>query len=149
MNFRQPISIRWADIDANRHLRHSAYYDFTAAMRMNILSGLGLTTSKLEELQVGPILFREEAVFRREIKLEDNITLDVQLLKSFKDYSRFTLRHTFFKEDGTPAATVTVDIAWIDLVKRKLTLPDEFMRNIFAQFPKGPEFEWTEPRAKA
>jgi acyl-CoA thioester hydrolase len=147
-SFNQPIVLRWADIDANRHLRHSAYYDFAAAMRMNILSGMGLTTGKLEEFQVGPILFREEAVFRREIRLEDKVTIDVQLLKSLKDYSRFTLRHSFVKEGDIHAATVTVDIAWIDLAKRKLMVPDEFMRKIFEKFPKGPEFEWAEPKQK-
>src|SRR3954471_20096804 len=59
--YSQTIQIRWADIDANRHLRHSVYYDYGAAMRMNVLSERGLTTKKLEELMMGPILFREEA----------------------------------------------------------------------------------------
>ena len=27
-NFSLPIQIRWSDIDQNRHLRHSAYYDY-------------------------------------------------------------------------------------------------------------------------
>lgn len=147
-SFVQPIILRWADIDANRHLRHSAYYDFAAAMRMNILSGMGLTTGKLEDLQIGPILFREEAVFRREIRLEDRVSIDVHLLKSLEDFSRFSLRHSFVKENDVLAATVTVDIAWIDLTKRKLMIPDEFMRNIFAKFPKNPDFEWTEPKLK-
>lgn len=146
--FVQPIVLRWSDIDANRHLRHSAYYDFAAAMRMNLLSGMGLTTSKLEELQVGPILFREEGMFRREIRLEDQVLIDVHLLKSTRDYSRFSLRHTLTKDGGTLAATISVDIAWIDLVKRKLTVPDAFMRSIFEKFPRVPEFEWIEPKAK-
>lgn len=141
MNFSIPLTIRWADIDANRHLRHSVYYDFAAAMRMNMLNGLGLTSAKLEELQVGPILFREEAVFRREIKLEDNVRLDVHLLKSTEDYSRWALRHHFIKGDGTVATILNVEGAWMDLVKRNLTTPDEFIQSIFAQFPKSPEFE--------
>jgi acyl-CoA thioester hydrolase len=72
-HFSKPMQIRWADIDANRHLRHSVYYDYGATMRMNVLSEGGLTTKKLEELAMGPILFREEAIFKREILLEDKI----------------------------------------------------------------------------
>ena len=134
--------IRWADIDANRHLRHSAYYDYGATLRMMILSENGLTTTKLEQLQIGPVLFREEAVFRREIRLEDVITVDVELLKATPDYGRWSIRHNFVKADGSLAAVINIDAAWIDLVKRKLTVPDESIQKIFANFPKPDDFEF-------
>ena len=142
-DFRLPISIRWADIDANRHLRHSAYYDFAAAMRMTLLIERGLTSSRLEELQVGPILFREEAIFKREILLEDTLTIDVQVAKSTQDFSRITFRHHIIKGDGTVAAIITVDVAWIDLIRRKLTNPPDLVRAIFDEFPKAEDFQWT------
>jgi len=139
--FTIPIQIRWADIDQNRHLRHSVYYDYGAMMRMTFLSGLGLTTQKLEEFKVGPIILREEAIFRREIKLEDKITLDVQLLKASIDFSRWSLRHHFTKEDGSLAAIINLDGAWLDLAIRKMAKPNDFIQNIFQQIPKSPEFE--------
>lgn len=143
-----PISIRWADIDANRHLRHSVYYDFGAAARMKLLNERGLTTNKLEELQIGPILFREEAVFRREIHLEDKISITVEMHACTEDYSRWSLRHTFLKENGTLAATITIDGAWLDLTLRKLAKPDAFIQKIFSEFPKSVDFEWIVPTKK-
>ena len=137
----QTIQIRWADIDANRHLRHSVYYDYGAAMRMNVLSAQGLTTKKLEEFMIGPVLFREEAIFKREIVFEDQITLSLELVKTTKDYGRWSLRHQFTKADGTLAAILNLDGAWIDLTKRKLATPNEFVRNIFENFPKAEDFE--------
>lgn len=139
--FKQTVQIRWADIDANRHLRHSVYYDYGASMRINALSEEGLTMKKLEELMIGPVLFREEAVFRREIMFEDIITIDVEVLKARHDFSRWSLRHHFTKADGTVAAIITIDGAWIDLVKRKLAVPGEFIRHVFEKFPKAAEFE--------
>jgi acyl-CoA thioester hydrolase len=147
-NYTQPISVRWADIDANRHLRHSVYYDFAAAMRMTLLIERGLTSEKLEELQVGPILFREEAIFKREIRLEDKLTIDVQVVKSTNDYSRLSFRHQIIKSDGTLAAIINVDVAWIDLIKRKLTNPPEMVRSIFDGFPKSEDFQWIIPTKK-
>lgn len=140
--FSMPIFIRWADIDANRHLRHSVYYDFAAAARVKLLSERGLTTTKFEELGLGPILFREEAIFRREILLEDQITLTVEMFRCTEDFSRWSLRHTFLKEDGTLATTLTVDGAWIDIHQRKLAKPSEFIQQVFAEFPKSADFEW-------
>jgi acyl-CoA thioester hydrolase len=139
--FSKPLQIRWSDIDANRHLRHSVYYDYGAAMRMMFLSERGLTTQKLEEFQIGPILFREEALFKREIRLEDNISIDIEIVKTMADFSRWSLRHNITKADGTLAAVLNIDGAWIDMAKRKLAVPNEFIQKIFSSFPKSPEFE--------
>jgi len=146
--FSMPLHLRWADIDANRHLRHSVYYDFAAAARMNLLSERGLTSKKFEEFNLGPILFREEAIFRREIHLEDKITLTIELHKATEDFSRWSLRHAFLKEDGTLATTLSIDGAWIDLTLRKLAKPNEFISNIFAQFPRSADFQWSQPGAR-
>lgn len=139
--FSQTIQIRWADIDANRHLRHSVYYDYGASMRMAALQSQGLTMQKLEELMIGPILFREEAIFKREIHFGDVITIDVEVVKARKDYARWSLRHRLIKADGTVAAIINIDGAWIDLEKRKLAVPDPFIVHVFEHFPKAEEFE--------
>jgi acyl-CoA thioester hydrolase len=148
-NFTMPVQIRWSDIDQNRHLRHSVYYAYGAMMRMNVLYSSGLTTQKLEELKIGPILFREEAIFKREIKLEDNVMMNVELLKSTRDYARWTLRHQFVKDGGVVAAILNLDGAWMDLEKRKLTVPSEFVQHVFEQFPKSTEFEWVEGKGES
>ncbi len=137
-----PIQIRWSDIDQNRHLRHSAYYDYGATARIALFSETGLTNSKLEELHIGPILFREEALFRREIKFEDKISIDTELIKALPDFSRWSIRHRLYKEDQTLAATLNLDGAWIDIVKRKLATPNEFIQKIFSDYPKADGFEW-------
>src|SRR5688572_26284331 len=111
-SFVLPLSLRWADIDANRHLRHSVYYDFAAAMRMNALISQGLTSARLEELHIGPVLFREEAIFKREVMLEDKLTIDAKVTRCTEDFGRFSIRHQIVKEDGTVAALITVDVAW-------------------------------------
>ena len=142
--FQQSIQIRWADIDANRHLRHSVYYDYGASMRMNALTAGGLSMKKLEELRIGPILFREEAIFKREITFEDVITIDVQLVRAGRNFARWSLRHHFTKADGTLAAIINIDGAWIDLVKRKLAIPDPFIIHVFEKFPRAADFELIE-----
>jgi acyl-CoA thioester hydrolase len=146
--FSLPIQVRWSDIDQNRHLRHSAYYDYGATVRIACFSQHGLTNLKMEELHIGPILFREEAVFRREIKFEDRITVDMEVTKALPDYSRWSIRHQLYKDDGTLCATINLDGAWIDIVKRKLAVPDVLVQKIFDDFPKAVEFVLLQPRSK-
>jgi len=129
-------------MDANRHLRHSAYYDFGAMARIAVFSTHGITGELLEELKLGPILFREEAVFRREIRYEHKVAIDTLILQATEDYSRWTIRHRLFRDENELAATLTVDGAWIDLDKRKLAIPPPAVQAIYEKFPRAEEFQW-------
>lgn len=140
--FSQKLQIRWSDIDANFHLRHSVYYDFGAQMRTVLLSELGLTMAAMQAAHFGPVLFREEAIFKREIRMGDDIEIDVKLSKLKKDYSRFSFVHHIRKADGTLCAIMNVDGAWIDTQIRKVIAPPHIGQAMLDAMPKTEDFEW-------
>jgi len=139
--YERKVELRWADLDPNFHLRHSVYYDFGAFIRIEFLYENGLSQEGLTQYHFGPILFREECVFRKELKMGDSITINLELLKAKEDFSRWSIVHQL-KKDGQLAAVLTVDGAWIDTRLRKLTgLPLGF-RHVFEQMPRSENFEW-------
>lgn len=139
---KKQIDIRWSDLDPNFHLRHSVFYDFCAAQRIEILNSIGLNMKKFQELSMGPVIFREEAVFRREIKMGDEITLEVYIAKMSADASKWSFEHRFMNNLGKLMATVTVDGSWINVVERKLAknIPSDLLQ-AFQDFPKTEGFE--------
>lgn len=137
-----PVQVRWSDVDANHHVRHSVYYDWGAMCRMEFLTQEGLSDTVFSQLQVGPILFREESRFRREIRMHDKIRIDLQLLQAKRDFSRWSIRHSIWKEDNTEAAILTVDGAFLDIRTRKLTTPPELAFSVFSAMPTCAEFQW-------
>lgn len=138
------VEVRWADLDPNFHVRHSVYYDYGASCRIDYMEQHGLTAHFMQLHHFGPILFREECIFRREIRLGDKLSMDVKLLKATRDYGRWTMQHQLVKNDGVLAAIITVDGAWIDTEKRKLTIPPPEARNTFDIMPRNEQFEWVE-----
>jgi len=136
------ISLRWSDFDANMHLRHSAYYDFGATARLDFFNVQGLTYELMQELHIGPILFREEALFKREVRLGDKLFINILVSKLRRDYSRFSFRHEITRDDGTLCAIITVDGAWLDTTLRKLTLPPESVVKSMEDALKSEDFEW-------
>lgn len=133
--------VLWSQIDANRHLRHSAYADFCAQARSNMLQKVGLSLDSFAKAKIGPILFREELIYHREVRLDEVIHVDVELTKFNTSNARFSFRHIVYKSDGTKSAVVNVDGAWLDLTTRKLTnIPREWY-NILERIPKADDFQ--------
>ena len=138
--FTVKAEIRWSDIDPNFHVLHSKYYDYCANARLLILAQYGITMHVLQEERIGPILFREEAVFKRELKFGDEIEIRIKLLKANDDFSRWSFANEIWKNGDILAAVVTVDGAWLDTVKRKLAIPPESFQKAFAAMPRAENF---------
>ncbi len=136
------VQVRWSDLDPNFHLRHSVYYDWGASLRVEFLNEYGLTAEVMHKLQIGPILFREECVFRKEIRYGDEVKIDLKLIKARKDFSRWSFQHQITKGEDVTAAVLTVEGAWMNVVARKLTTPPEDVHPVFNTMPKHEEFQW-------
>jgi len=138
--FSKKLSFRWSDLDPNFHLRHSAYYDFGAQHRVEILTELGLTLRVLQAQNIGPVLFREECVFKREINLSDVIIMQTKMAKMNTDASRWSIVHELYREEVL-CAVITVDGAWMDTKLRKLATPTpQIVVNALSVFPKTIDF---------
>lgn len=137
--FTKKIDIRWADLDPNFHVLHSKYYDFGAYCRMDFLVHNGLTPAYMQQHNIGPILFREECVFRKEIKFGDEVFIDLEATQARKDFSRWSMRH-HITVNGSLSAIINIDGAWLDTVRRKLAVPPAEVVAIFEKLPKLDNF---------
>jgi acyl-CoA thioester hydrolase len=139
--YQKNVQVRWSDLDPNFHLRHSVYYDWGAFCRIEFLYECGLTPEVMTRMSFGPILFREECIFKKEIRLGDKVDIGMVLLKAKKDYSRWTIQHTIYKNNDAVAAILTVEGAWLDISKRKLATPPQQVAEVFSQMPVAGDFQ--------
>lgn len=136
-------------MDPNFHLRHDAFYGIAAQARVEALVVSGFTSQRMQQLHIGPILFREECVFKREVRLGEKLELRTWLSKARKDGSRWSFYHEFVREDGTVCATLNLDGAWIDTKLRKLAVLPPDVAEEFLRIPHTDTFEWqTVPATK-
>ena len=132
--------VLWSQIDANMHLRHSAYADFAAQARLQLLESIGFDASLLATLKIGPILFREELIYQREIRPGDSVKVTCVMTRCRKDGSRWSFSQEIFRGDGIKAAQVNVEGAWVDMEKRRLaTLPEKWV-GAFLHIPRSGDF---------
>lgn len=121
--YRKTFEIRWADVDPNRHVRHTAYNDFATHVRLSYLREQGFGPDAFAAHDVGPVITREETRFFREVGMADTVTIDFKLAALSPAADRFRLTHDVTRSDGVLAARVVVDGVWLDLTTRKPTAP--------------------------
>jgi acyl-CoA thioester hydrolase len=137
--FSQPIALRWADLDPNGHVRHSVYYDWGAMVRVAYLEQKGVGLGWMAQNGIGPVLFREEARFLRELRFGDQVHMDLWLAAASPDGRKWRMRHRLVK-GAEVAATIEVDGAWLDLRARKIVAPPEALVQAFAGVSRTDDF---------
>lgn len=137
------ITLRWSDLDPNFHLRHSSYYDLAAQERIEILHQYGITIHLMKTQNVGPVLFKEQCEFKREIHLDTKIHIVTKLLRMKRDGSFWVIQHEFLSDENKLHALLKVEGSWIDTVKRKLARPvPSAIFSGLETFPKTEDFEY-------
>ena len=139
--FKISFPTRWADFDPNNHMRHSAYNDYAAESRVRLFNAYGLSLTEFNKLNIGPVLFKEETIFLKEIALSDDIAVEVFLKGASEKGERFKFHHKIFRGDGKLAAEINIYAAWMDLRTRKLCGPPQIVVDAFKQLEKTDDFE--------
>lgn len=148
MSYTVKFATKWSDFDPNRHMRHTAYNDYAAEVRIRYFAHAGFPVDEIAADGIGPILFTENTSFRREILAGENISANLKLSGLSEDQSRWKIRHEVIKENGEIAAIIEVYGAWIDLEKRKLTKLPKKYDTLLQNIDKTEDFEMIEIKKK-
>ena len=140
MSYKIKFHTKWSDFDANKHMRHTAYNDYAAECRIRFLTENNFGLKQYEALNIGPVLFSESTIFRKEIKLGEDINVELYLQAVSKNGERFKMFHKIFNQKGELAAEITIFAAWFDLKTRKLCVPIGVLKT-FNNLEKTPDFE--------
>lgn len=137
--YKQKIIVRWADLDPNGHVRHSVYYDYGAQARIAYLQQEGFGLDWMKKNAIGPILFREEAHFYRELHAGNELLIDVKLSGLSDDQRKWSIRHAIHRGDEL-CATLDMDGAWLNLRTRKIEKPPQELTERFSSILRTDDF---------
>jgi acyl-CoA thioester hydrolase len=118
--YTKEFEIRWSDVDANLHLRNSAYIDYMSHTRMSFFSDKGFRQLELVKRNIGPIALSEHMYYFKEVFPGNPIRVSLQLKGISENGMFFEFLHNFYDNKGRNVARCEMMGAWIDLKERKL-----------------------------
>jgi acyl-CoA thioester hydrolase len=131
------FTVRWANCDANGHMRNTAYSEYAIDVRVTYLDAQGWGFEQFRTSGFGPVLLREEIDYLRELKMNETVEVDMKLLGLSADGSRFRIQHDFTRGDGKPCARLIVDGGWMDMRTRRLAPPPDGLARALAGSPRA------------
>ena len=141
----RPFTVRWADCDANGHMRNTAYSEYTIEVRLAFLAERGFGFDRFQALRFGPVLLREEIDYMHEVRLGEEVTVDLAASGLSPDGARFKFRHEIRTARGKLAARVVISGGWLDGERRRLMIPPDELRRAMEEMPRGEPFEELPP----
>lgn len=142
--FRKEFQVIWADLDPNAHMRHTAYNDYAAQVRVSLFDELGLPLQTLVASGYGPVLFHEDTTFKREVFMNEKITVDCAALSFRKDLKIWKFRQQVFKQTGELACIIIATGAFMDLKLRKVVVPPQQIIDMLERIPQTEDFQFME-----
>jgi acyl-CoA thioester hydrolase len=131
--------VRWSDLDANGHMKNTAYVEAGMQVRLAFFAENGFPFTEFQKQGFGPVIFHEDITYLKEIHMLETIRTTFHCSKLSDDGGRFTIVNMLFKEGDVKAAEIITDGAWFDLKTRKLIPPPaklhELMRSILIPTP--------------
>jgi acyl-CoA thioester hydrolase len=128
-------------MDYNGHMANTAYLDLCADARFRYFEACGFTAADFERAKIGPVVKRDVIQYREEIRLQEELTVSLELAGISPDGSRFRLRNTFVKANDRIAAVVTSDAGWLSLERRRLVVPPKELCSAMKRLSRTDDYE--------
>lgn len=139
--YQERFDLRWSDLDANRHVRNTVFSELATHTRFRMLEAHGFPQPRFEQARFGPVMFREEIRYRRELVFGDQVTVNVLFAGLSDDGSQWRVHQEVTRGDEKQAAILTIDGAWIHLDTRRLVAPPEELLSVLRTLPRTEDFE--------
>ena len=131
----QKTSVRWSDLDANRHLANASYMNFTSFARIAFLRDYGVAMQNLAEYGIGPAILHEQFSFFKEAMEGEDIYITVEIGGMSEDGMIYQFIHNLYNQDGVHLCHSELTGVWFSMSKRKMQAPPtEMLENIKKSF---------------
>ncbi|MDL2286625.1 thioesterase family protein [Desulfococcaceae bacterium OttesenSCG-928-F15] len=138
--YTKTFTIRWHELDANAHMKNTAYLNRAADVRLAFFAEHGFSPADFANMKFGPMALKDEIEYYKEIGLMQELTVSFVLKSINADGSRYQIQNEYFRADGKLCAKITTYGAWLNLVTRKIMAPPESLYKALLLLPKTDDF---------
>ena len=140
MAFKKNYIVRWSEIDPNMHLTSSAYVKYITDTRMDFFVDNGFGLKEMAKNKLGPIVLSEKSYYFKEIHPGEPIEITMTNAGVSGNGSIIRLEQRIYNGKGENCFLAYTQMAFLDVVARKMVAPPAVLQEILEQLPKSERF---------
>ena len=139
MNLKK-FNFRWSDIDANMHIKNTAYNDLFIQARLALLLDMGFGMKEFKQHGIGPMIIHEHIFYVKEVRAESAVYIDIELRGMSEDGKYMKFAQHMYNGKGALSCYLDLTFGWLDIKARKLALPPPILFEALNKMEKTADF---------
>ena len=135
------FQVTWSDLDANRHMRNTAYFDYAAQCRFLFFAGNGFGPNEFETHSIGPVILTETMTYKKELNFLEKFEVCLFCGGINESGTKFQTVDRFVSGDGRSHGELKTTFMWFDLRTRKTTRAPDALMELLMSIPKIDDFK--------
>ena len=121
--FEFETDVGWFDLDANRHMKNTAYMEKCVDCRLRFFHSIGVSPETFAKWKVAFVVVRDEVTYSRELFLGDRMRVQMLIGGINAKGTRFVVVNRILTPAGGPVYEIRSMVVWLDTELRKTTAP--------------------------
>ncbi|MDE2364281.1 MAG: thioesterase family protein [Hyphomicrobiales bacterium] len=121
--FEHHTDVGWFDLDANRHMKNTAYMEKAVDCRLRFFNASGVSPDVFAKWKVAFVVVRDETTYSRELFLGDKMRVQILCGGVNEKRSRFLIVNRILTPGGEQVYEIRSMVVWLNTETRKSTTP--------------------------
>ena len=138
--FELTTDVGWFDLDANRHMKNTAYMEKAVDCRLRFFASHGFSPEEFARLKVAFVVVSDTTTYSRELFLGDRFRVQILCAGANARGSRFLIVNRIVAADGATVYEIRSMAVWLDTDARKSCVPPQPLRDLIATMARTEDY---------
>lgn len=143
----EKFNFRWSDIDANMHIKNTAYNDMFIQYRLTMLAKWGYGMKQFKKLGIGPMIIHEHLYYIKEVRADYPVYIDLFLKGNSEDWKYMQFAQHLYNQQGELSCYLDLTLVWLDIRERKIAVPPAEMLTALNSLEKTDDYRIIDSKA--
>lgn len=138
--FEHHTDVGWFDLDANRHMKNTAYMEKSVDCRLRYFNSIGVSPDIFAKWKVAFVVVNDQVTYSRELFLGDRMRVQMLCGGVNAKGTRFLVVNRILTPDGEKVYEIRSMVVWLNTETRKTTAPPPELAELIQSMARTEDF---------
>ena len=138
--FEHHTDVGWFDLDANRHMKNTAYMEKSVDCRLRYFNSTGVSPDIFAKWKVAFVVVSDQVTYSKELFLGDRMRVQMLCGCINEKGTRFLIVNRILTPDGDRVYEIRSMVVWLNTETRTSTVPPPELSGLLQNLARTDDF---------